>query len=723
MNKNGKLDRSIDGKRFVAIGGRAYEILGTDDGLELQLRDIEHDLTKASSLRELLMDRTVIFAASLSGLMRRLAESSVKPLAVPSAAVDSVYLERADWCIATVERIEAIVNEKRSVWDVNKGALRRGQVLAAACAEWSRQTGRSVGVACYYKYRRRCREHGFNRIAIAAALRRSDAGKSRLSAAQNHVMDICILMFYADRKTAVRPSTVYRLMSETLRELDYWWVNPEKCAGQIPENIVESLIRLSVPIETLRSNPDTARVLDRVSLPSRTTFYKYLRWHIENQSASRAAMISRIGQATWDRQHKNFDHFANVVSRLLQLVVADHLLLDTYSIDDNGKSVRLWLTMLIDVWSRGILGFVLLAEEPSANSILLALKNSIWPHDESELLRMGIDQPWICYGIPGSLSLDNAWAHTSASLRNLPHAMNPRGDFTTMYLDYRPIYTARYGALIERMFGNLAGQLREFVPGTIQQTDPAGIRKAQKGACLHYRDLLEIITKLVVMYQHSPHSELGGRTPHQMWLSGIQEFGPVIVPPRTQEAELLFWPEYHDTRAITDKGIRFLGLHYFLENHSKAARIGHDGKPVRYTIRYNPLDISRIAVYRRISEGYRTLDETFVGLAYARQLKLPDGTVESLSMAERDLARQLDRKHNEGTNSQGWLRFWKQVKARSGQRTVERKQRERASEKSDANAVQHEKVSSHMITAKLRESSSGEDLQELLREFVEADKH
>jgi hypothetical protein len=85
---------------------------------------------------------------------------------------------------------------------------------------------------------------------------------------------------------------------------------------------------------------------------------------------------------------------------------------------------------------------------------------------------MGSCEEWACYGIPEELSLDNAWAHHSQSLRELTKALAHGGAYRQMEVYFRPAYQARYGALIERFFGNLSGQLKDLVPGAIKSSHP-----------------------------------------------------------------------------------------------------------------------------------------------------------------------------------------------------------------------------------------------------------
>ena len=116
-----------------------------------------------------------------------------------------------------------------------------------------------------------------------------------------------------------------------------------------------------------------------------------------------------------------------------------------------------------------------------------------------------------------------------------------------MELVFRPPYQARYGGLVERIFGNLSGQLRERLPGALLQPSQRQWHNASQGACLLYRDVARVVQQLVTDYLHTPHSELDGLTPHEKWLAGLQLMVPV-PPPLTPHLERCFWRLHPETR-------------------------------------------------------------------------------------------------------------------------------------------------------------------------------
>jgi transposase len=346
--------------------------------------------------------------------------------------------------------------------------------------------------------------------------------------------------------------------------------------------------------------------------------------------------ISRHGKEEWDANFLLFDRFAQTASLPLQYVFADHYQLDVLHVDDEFRELlgRLGLTVFIDAYSRAVTGLFLSYEAPNIESIQGGLRNAIWP--KTDLDRFDIDLAWNCYGIPHRLFLDNAWAHHSLSLEDLVRALACGGPYTQMELVFRPPYQARYGGLVERLFGNLSGRLRELLPGAVLQTHQRRWHNASQGACLLYRDVVRLVHQMMVDYMHTPHQELQGLTPHEMWLAGLQLMMPV-PPPLTPQLERSFWRLYPGTRVAANTGLSLFGLHYWGVNLAGLRGRDRNGRRRRFHLRYDPDDIRRVAVFEH---------GTWLGDGYAKELRLPDGRYESVSLWELILAKDLARQIN-----------------------------------------------------------------------------
>jgi transposase InsO family protein len=356
-----------------------------------------------------------------------------------------------------------------------------------------------AGLTTYYKYERLYATYQGDEAQIAASFRRSTFRLPHMSPAQFHFIETCLLLYYGNtRSTKTR---VYQLAQDILeKRTQGYWVNPERCGMTIPENLMTELLDLKIPLQAILDNPEKKALLTQVEMPSTGWFSGYTRYIEAQPDQGEQIITARLGKGMWEQFHLVFDTFVHRAQFPLQYVFADHWLLDAWIIDEETrtKPSRLWLTLLIDAYSRSILGMALLYEDPCIESIQQALKHAIWEKTSHHAL--GIEQEWACYGIPLQLFLDNAWAHHSHSLENLARMLSRHGIYNSIDLVFRPPYRGRYGAIIERLFKNFSAQMKELVPGAIQSSDPEATRAAANTACLLYPDMNRLLHQLILKY-------------------------------------------------------------------------------------------------------------------------------------------------------------------------------------------------------------------------------
>lgn len=580
---------------------------------------------------------------------------------VDATTLPTNLLRRADQLIETVEFVQAQLAK----------ATRQQQLTAttSSLTEITRQACHvlpsPICLSSYYAYRALYQTHHGDRAGIAAALHRTTFGKTQIDPNAQHFIDTLIRRFYRSNPP-LRAQTVYAIAQELWRHNRHWWLKFPPSAGTDTAELVERLLEGRTPIDPLLAEPRHAACLTQIKLPSRTWFYGYVSWFRAQPNEGKAVYVTRHGQAEWESNFLLFDRFSQTATLPLQYVFADHYKLDVLHVDDECREAlgRLWLTLFIDAYSRAVLGLLLSYEDPQIESIQGALRHAIWP--KTGLAEFGIELPWTCFGIPQRLFLDNAWAHQSYSLEELARALADGGRYTPLELVFRPPYQARYGGLVERLFGNLSGQLRERLPGAILQPSQRHWHNATQGACLLYRDVLRVVHQLVADYLHTPHRELAGMTPHEKWLSGLQLMLPV-PPPLTPQLERCFWRLHPNPRSATHNGLSLFGLHYWEVGLDGLRHPDRQGRRRRFSLRYDPLDISRVAVFE---EGL------WLGDGFARDLRLPDGQYESVSLWELELAKALVRQQNPSRplRPHSWLVHLLEARELIAQRQSEQKQ-------------------------------------------------
>jgi hypothetical protein len=624
-----------------------------------------------------------LYAPTLEQLLRETENLQPQPEGAPENGLPPELMVRADKMIGVVHFVEEKAKELQSrernkqgkcsnACMIKKCKCRESDAIRTACFFLDEP----IGLTTFYDYRKKCRKNRWDRVQLAASCRRSTYGKTRLNKAQLHFLDTFITDYYrADRPSS--PMMVYKIARSAWKlHLQNRWVDPDVCKKGILKDLLKELhlvLDERLPMQAIRENPEKEKLLRKIEMPSRGFFFQYLRWFESRPDQGRKVLNDRYGEGTWENIYMVFDSFVHRATYPLQYVFADHYLLDVFIVDEATRSIisRLWLTVLIDAYSRCILGMALLEEDPCIESIQSALLHAIW--QKSSHTNVGVEGEWACYGIPQQLFLDNAWAHHSHSLENLSRMLGQNGRFDTIDLVFRPPYKARYGALVETYFEWLSDRIKQFLPGAIQSSDPKHIRDAAKKACLLYEDIYRFLHESIVEYNHTPHKALNMR-PHEKWMEGIK-MGIPIVPTLTDEIRRQFLHLIPETRQITEKGICVFGMQYTSSVVAKAERIGMDKKPIQYSLRYDPMDISKISLFR---------EDQWLGDIGAKELLLPDGSLKPTSLWEIQTAKALAKDTNGDTGD--WLAFVNKAEELEKRRMAEKRRRQKEIQKGANNS-------------------------------------
>jgi Mu transposase, C-terminal len=584
-----------------------------------------------------------LFASTLPALHQLIEERYGLAPGSSTADLPNSYAIKARIVISVVETVSRLVSEDERRARGRGEAISRKQAIQRALSTVNRTTihmqvqGTTqeirlpAGLTSYYKYVDLYETYHGDEAQIAASFRRSTFRLPHMSPAQLHFIDMCLLLYYGNMRST--KTGVYKLAQDILeKRTQGYWIDPTRCGAPIPENLVMELLDLNIPMQAILGNPEKAVCLTQIEMPSTGWFSGYTRYMEAESEQGRNLITQRLGKGIWEQFHLVFDTFVHRAQFPLQYVFADHWLLDAWIVDEETrkKPSRLWLTLLIDAYSRSILGMALLYEDPCIESIQQALKHAIW--EKTSPLDLGGEQEWACYGIPLQLFLDNAWAHHSHSLENLARVLSRNGVYNSIDLVFRPPYKGRYGAIIERLFKNFSGQVKELVAGAIESSDPKAMRVSARSACLLYADMHRLLHRLILTYQHTPHRELHGMTPQQKWSEGIQSSGFPLVPPLTPAMDRLFLRMHPQTRQVRSKGVAAFGLNYWSASLGGIERVDRTGCAVEYNFRYDPLDISRISLFR---------NGEWVGDGYARELQQADGTFRHISLAEWKMLKRL----------------------------------------------------------------------------------
>ena len=265
----------------------------------------------------------------------------------------------------------------------------------------------------------------------------------------------------------------------------------------------------------------------------------------------------------------------------LQLVQADHTRVDLIVVDDRSRLPlgRPWLTLLLDVATRCVLGLYVSFDAPSAIGVALAMAQAVLPKADW-LASRGLALGWPMHGLPGTLHLDNAREFRSRALRLGCEQHGVR-------LEHRPPARPRYGGHIERLMGTLMGRLHALPGTTFSSVAERGDYPAEDRAVLSPAEFERVLALEVLgPYHNDLHSALG-RTPAAAWSEGVAAMPPRL--PRDRDAFVL------DFLPWEERVIRRDGLHLFRILYYHGALATLIGEPeCKLRVKYDPRDLSRV---------------------------------------------------------------------------------------------------------------------------------
>lgn len=311
----------------------------------------------------------------------------------------------------------------------------------------------------------------------------------------------------------------------------------------------------------------------------------------------------------------------------------DHTKLDLIVVDDVDRLPvgRPWITVLIDLFSRVILGFYLSLDSPGTHGTGLAIAHAVLPK-ENWLVARGLGGNWPCWGFPSNLMADNAGEFRGDTLRMAckQHHMN---------LDFRPVARPHYGAHIERLLGSLTIDLHAVPGTTFSNPTERGTYDSEGTAILTLSELESWIGQWITEIYHKRLHRGIGRTPMSLWEEGIRGNSSrtgIGLPPRVTDAERLrldFMPAFE--RTVQSNGVTIDHVTYY--DPVLRPYIGHQDPVSRrakrkYLFRRDPRDISRVYFFDPVQQRY-------VAIPY-RHLGRPAISIWEMNAARRALVEQ-----------------------------------------------------------------------------------
>ena len=261
---------------------------------------------------------------------------------------------------------------------------------------------------------------------------------------------------------------------------------------------------------------------------------------------------ARWGRRIADQRHRSTSR-QRLATRILERVEIDHSPLKIVVGTEAGPLGQPWLTVLIDYYSRLIVGFCLGFEPPSYAVIMEALRQAILPKSYVRERYPQIANAWPCFGVPEKLVCDRGSDLTSKDLEQAAFQLG-------MELDFMPPRTPHLKGTVESFFDTLNDQLLSTLPGrTFRSWEKRADYNADDGPLLPYEALVEIIHRhLIDVYAQEKHPT-AAKTRLEMWQESAAEFPPAL--PASPD-ELVVLLSKSTERSLSVRGIELAGMFY-----------------------------------------------------------------------------------------------------------------------------------------------------------------
>jgi putative transposase len=372
-------------------------------------------------------------------------------------------------------------------------------------------------------------------------------------------------------------------------------------------SIVDAYARLTKILEYVNKRRHLGEALQLLKRPSYQTFC--LEVHkLENFESYKQKHGARKAAARFKACGVGLS-----ATRFLRLGCMDHTLLDGMAVIDTNWMLpvgRPWLTVLIDVRTRCVVGFVLSFEPPSIYSVMECLKRANRPKANNTALSKEYPILPFIFGRFDEIVVDNGKEFSGTSLEDAAADVG-----TTIRL--APVASPKHKAIVERFFRTLNQLLNTKLPGAVFKTDL--LREMgydpSKDAVLTIEQLESLIHEAVATYHVSRHKGIRA-VPAQLWQQDMKAHGIDVIGDDRALEKMMGAIKY--PCRVTRSGVSLFGLQFHHETRvsglledlaglepKRGQAIG--SAIVTVKVKYNPANLAEIHVWNRRRKAYVTL--------------------------------------------------------------------------------------------------------------------
>lgn len=339
---------------------------------------------------------------------------------------------------------------------------------------------------------------------------------------------------------------------------------------------------------------------------------------------------ARFGKRYADQKHRS-NKLAARPLRPLERTEIDHTKLDLFVVDEETRMPlgRPTVTTLLDKRTVEVLGTYVGFDPPSYLSVMQCLNHAIKPKTYLRIEFPSIKNEWEAYGIPELIVVDNGKEFHSKDFEDACLQLG-------IVVMFSPPYQPRYKAAIERFFGTQNKRLLHQQRGTtfsniLERHD----YNPRENAVISFSTFMEMLHIWIVdVYHQSYHKGLKD-IPAHVWRREIKS-SPPALPRRIEDLRIILGHVEH--RIVGPSGIELFTLFYNCHELASLRR-GLRGRKNRFTVKYDPTDLSTVFVYDGKNDRYIAVPA--LDQEYTKGLSLWQHKV-IMNYARRDVKGRLD---------------------------------------------------------------------------------
>jgi putative transposase len=349
-----------------------------------------------------------------------------------------------------------------------------------------------------------------------------------------------------------QPHVVAEIIDHWVRELYFI---------ELPHSIVEITDVIQCSLDDLNSKRP---ITDQLHIPSNSTI-----WRIIQQYDTYEKDLAQLGRQRAIKKQK-FSKKSQQPMQLLERVECDTQLIDVMAVNDRGTVIgRGWLTVLLDVRSRMIIGWDISINPPCIEKTLRALKNSL----STEGMANGLASTYV---------MDNGSEFAGKKIGYIMHLLGSK-------VVYCEPYTPDQKPFVERWFKTHNVRFTHHLSGTtFSDPDERGDYNSEKNATYTIAELKEGFGKFLDTYHQDLHRSLND-SPLNTWNKLLD---PIFPPKRysAEDIQRLFWSKI--TALPSNGRIGFANLQW--TGPAVPALTTRGPKKVRLTVFYDISDLGTV---------------------------------------------------------------------------------------------------------------------------------